>query len=108
MAWSRSSIDVSNDSSTVLKWSSSRSSRGRSAPSVSAMTPSTLLRLPDFQSEAAPTEGCFGLLERGADELAESYQEFHTELLAFATDLATKLGETATGLRESATRLGAG
>lgn len=67
-----------------------------------------LPRLPDFQSEAAPTEGCFGLLERGADELAESYQDFHTELLAFATDLAAKLGETATGLRESATRLGTG
>ena len=65
-------------------------------------------RLPGFREFAAPTDDCFGLVERGADELAESYQAFYDELLAFSTDLTTKLSETATGLRESAQRLGAG
>jgi hypothetical protein len=41
-------------------------------------------------------------VERGSDELAESYKQFYDELLAFGDDLITKLGETATGLRASA------
>ncbi|WP_219468594.1 hypothetical protein [Nonomuraea rhizosphaerae] len=61
-----------------------------------------------FRTSAAPTDDCFGLVERGADELATSYRAFYDELLAFADDLTAKLGETAVGLRESATRLGNG
>ncbi|MGW0199467.1 hypothetical protein [Nonomuraea sp. NPDC003201] len=64
--------------------------------------------LPDFERNAAPADGCFGLLERGGKELEESYQEFHQELLGFAKDLVAKLDDTATGLRESAERLGGG
>jgi hypothetical protein len=62
--------------------------------------------LSDFETEAAPTEDCFGLVERGSDELAESYRAFHAELLAFSADLVGKLAETAAGLRESAARKG--
>jgi hypothetical protein len=55
-----------------------------------------------FRVAAAPADGCFGLVERGSDELAESYKQFYDELLGFGDDLITKLGETATGLRASA------
>ncbi|NUO96370.1 MAG: hypothetical protein HOW71_36100 [Nonomuraea sp.] len=65
-------------------------------------------QLPAFREFAAPTDDCFGLVERGADELAESYQAFYDELLAFSGDLTAKLTETATGLRQSAQHLGAG
>ena len=64
--------------------------------------------LPDFEQNAAPADGCFGLLERGGKELEESYRGFHQELLGFTNDLAAKLDETAIGLRESAERLGGG
>ncbi|MEO3884288.1 hypothetical protein [Nonomuraea sp. B5E05] len=59
-----------------------------------------------FESGAAPTDGCFGLVERGADELAESYKSFHEELHAFTFDLAAKLEDSATGLRETARTMG--
>ncbi|MER6942873.1 hypothetical protein ABT294_02505 [Nonomuraea sp. NPDC000554] len=62
----------------------------------------------DFRTSAAPTDDCFGLVERGSQELAESYRDFHAELLAFAEDLTAKLAETATGLRESARSQGGG
>ena len=61
-----------------------------------------------FRTSAAPTDDCFGLVERGAEELRTSYQAFYEELVGFADDLTTKLRETAVGLRESATRLGRG
>ncbi|MEU7853405.1 hypothetical protein [Nonomuraea sp. NPDC049141] len=61
-----------------------------------------------FRTSAAPTPDCFGLIERGSEELAASYQAFYDELCGFADDLTAKLGETAVGLRESATRLGSG
>ncbi|MFF4622162.1 hypothetical protein [Nonomuraea jabiensis] len=64
--------------------------------------------LPDFEQNAAPADGCFGLLERGGKELEESYREFHREGLGFIKDLVAKLGDTATGLRESAERQGGG
>jgi hypothetical protein len=55
-----------------------------------------------FRVSGAPTDDCFGLVERGSDELAESYQEFYNEVLGFGQDLIAKLGETAMGLRASA------